>query len=250
MVYRVWVARMSSNVSFDAIFQESKKVTGKYEAYSVLKSLCSLHQFQHFSLIIFSREMNPSLASNILITNLPEEFVAEYDRDNLLANNLTIDLLRTSVAPVTWDIRSVKLDRRKVERQRTIDLLSRYGLLMGANFALNDSRCNHGVLVYYGQRQAPNLTELAKINLVTSVVFDRLGAQPNIHAPEMNFRLGDRELQILSWASAGKTSAEIAVILDLSEHTVNQYIASCIQKLDATNRVHAVARAIRLGLIE
>ena len=119
---------MSSNVSFEAIFEESKNVTGKYQAYSVLKSLCSLHRFQHFSLMIFNREMDPSIANNTLITNLPEDFIVEYDRENLIANNLTIDLLRTSVVPVTWDIRSVKLDRRKVERQTTIALLSRYDL--------------------------------------------------------------------------------------------------------------------------
>ena len=241
---------MSHIIDFGTIFHEAKAISNKFEAYSLLKSLCNLQNFQYFALLIFSHEVSPNLADNIMITNLPEEFIIEYDKENFLANNLTIAPLRSSVAPVTWDVRSVKLDRRKVERQQTIDLLSRYNLFMGANFALNDSRGNRGVLIYYGEREFPDITELAKLNLISSMVFDRLGAQPNVGEREMNFRLGERERQILEWASAGKTSGEIGTILGLSEHTVNQYIAACIQKLDATNRVHAVARALRLGLIE
>jgi DNA-binding CsgD family transcriptional regulator len=63
-------------------------------------------------------------------------------------------------------------------------------------------------------------------------------------------RLSDRERQCLVWTSAGKTSLEIGTILGLSEHTVNQYIASSSQKLGAVNRAHAVAKAMRRGLIE
>jgi DNA-binding CsgD family transcriptional regulator len=52
------------------------------------------------------------------------------------------------------------------------------------------------------------------------------------------------------WTSAGKTSAEIAAILGLSEHTINQHIAASTQKLGALNRTQAVAKAIRLRVID
>lgn len=59
-----------------------------------------------------------------------------------------------------------------------------------------------------------------------------------------------REMECLRLTAGGLTSEEIAQRLGLSAHTANQYLASTAQKLDATNRIHAVAKAIRLGLID
>lgn len=62
--------------------------------------------------------------------------------------------------------------------------------------------------------------------------------------------LSNRELECLRLTAAGRTSADIARILGLSAHTANQYLTSAAAKLDAVNRMHAVAKAIRLGLID
>lgn len=61
--------------------------------------------------------------------------------------------------------------------------------------------------------------------------------------------LSDREIQIVRWTSQGKTSAEMAIILGLSEHTVNSYTAAIIRKLHVVNRAQMVATALRAGLI-
>lgn len=61
--------------------------------------------------------------------------------------------------------------------------------------------------------------------------------------------LNDREIQIVRWTSEGKTSGEIAIILGLSTHTVNTYIAIALRKLDVVNRAQLVASALRSGLI-
>lgn len=62
-------------------------------------------------------------------------------------------------------------------------------------------------------------------------------------------RLTPRELECLRWASAGKTSGEISIILGRSQETVRLHVKNAISKLDATNRSQAVAKAIHLGLI-
>jgi LuxR family transcriptional regulator, quorum-sensing system regulator BjaR1 len=61
--------------------------------------------------------------------------------------------------------------------------------------------------------------------------------------------LSRREQEALQWAAEGKTEWEIGTILGLSEHTAEKFIRSACSKLHASNRTHAVARAIRLGLI-
>lgn len=62
--------------------------------------------------------------------------------------------------------------------------------------------------------------------------------------------ISKRELECLKLTANGNTSEEIARLLKLSVHTANQYLTNTTQKLNAVNRMHAVAKALRMGLIE
>ena len=55
---------------------------------------------------------------------------------------------------------------------------------------------------------------------------------------------------LLSYAATFVPRSEIAAQLGLSVHTANQYLTNSAQKLNAVNRMHAVAKALRLGLID
>jgi two-component system response regulator DesR len=59
--------------------------------------------------------------------------------------------------------------------------------------------------------------------------------------------LSDRERQILQRAGDGRSSAEIAAELRLSEGTVRNYLSEAIAKLGATNRVDAARIARTRG---
>jgi DNA-binding CsgD family transcriptional regulator len=62
--------------------------------------------------------------------------------------------------------------------------------------------------------------------------------------------LTDRERDMLAWAARGKTASDTAEILKISDETVETHIRNAMRKLDATNKTHAVAKAIYLGLID
>ena len=62
--------------------------------------------------------------------------------------------------------------------------------------------------------------------------------------------LSSRELEVIKWTAEGKTSHEIGRILNLSDHTINAYLANAIRKMECVNRAQLVAKAIRLKLIE
>lgn len=61
--------------------------------------------------------------------------------------------------------------------------------------------------------------------------------------------LSDRESQVLQRLANGLTTAGVGNDLFLSPATVRSYAENAIRKLGADNRVHAVAIALRLGLI-
>lgn len=61
--------------------------------------------------------------------------------------------------------------------------------------------------------------------------------------------LTPRERDVLQWLSYGRSSSEIAMLLEIAPYTVNTHIQNIMRKLDATNRVHAVAQGLRAGVI-
>jgi DNA-binding NarL/FixJ family response regulator len=62
--------------------------------------------------------------------------------------------------------------------------------------------------------------------------------------------LTERELEVLRLIRDGCKNKEIAASLEISETTVNFHIKNLVGKLQAKDRTHAVAIAIRRGMLE
>lgn len=61
--------------------------------------------------------------------------------------------------------------------------------------------------------------------------------------------LSHREREILQWTADGKSSGEIALILEISINTVNFHLKAIQKKFKASNKTLAAAHAAALGLI-
>ncbi|MBE9482763.1 MAG: response regulator transcription factor [Chloroflexi bacterium] len=61
--------------------------------------------------------------------------------------------------------------------------------------------------------------------------------------------LSRRERQILDYVAQGNSNKRIARILGISEQTIKNHVSSILRKLNANDRAHAVALAIRNGWI-
>lgn len=69
------------------------------------------------------------------------------------------------------------------------------------------------------------------------------------HGISVRAPLSAREREVIEWLSAGKTHEDVAAILGLSLHTVSTYVRSAKFKLNATNTMHLIAKAIRQKLV-
>ena len=63
-------------------------------------------------------------------------------------------------------------------------------------------------------------------------------------------KLSEREKEVLKLISHGRTNAEIAESLYLSEGTIRNYVSSILEKLDVKDRTQAAVLALRHGLVE
>lgn len=98
----------------------------------------------------------------------------------------------------------------------------------------------HLIMIYWVQRAVDIIAQEQRAG-VTVIRPNQNGA---------TIALTDRERDMLAWAARGKTVADTADILKISEETVETHIRNAMRKLDATNKTHAVAKAIYLGLID
>jgi len=61
--------------------------------------------------------------------------------------------------------------------------------------------------------------------------------------------LSAREIEVLQCVAAGLRNKEIAFQLGISEATVNAHVKHILEKLNASDRTHAVTTALRRGII-
>jgi len=73
--------------------------------------------------------------------------------------------------------------------------------------------------------------------------FHRATARPSLVS------LNEREVETLTWAARGKTSAEIAVILGLSKRTIDFHLDNARNKLGVATRIEAAVKAAIRQLI-
>jgi len=61
--------------------------------------------------------------------------------------------------------------------------------------------------------------------------------------------LTKRETEILTYVAEGNSNKDIAYILGISEQTIKNHVSAILRKLNANDRAHAVALALRSGWI-
>jgi DNA-binding CsgD family transcriptional regulator len=119
----------------------------------------------------------------------------------------------------------------------------------GIIFPVHAERGQSGIVVFHG----PDITMDERLVHETHARAFALFAAVTRLKPLQGGKgltISKRELECLSLTANGLTSEEIASELGLSVHTANQYLTNTTQKLNAVNRMHAVAKALRLGLID
>jgi DNA-binding CsgD family transcriptional regulator len=99
-------------------------------------------------------------------------------------------------------------------------------------------------------RECPDVTKPIDFDVLEAIINTRL-ARGARSAPWPNdVNLSNREIETLTWAARGKTSAEIAQILGRTKRTIDFHLDNARAKLGVANRTQAVMKAVRDRLIK
>lgn len=92
------------------------------------------------------------------------------------------------------------------------------------------------------------ITKPLDFELLVEIVRNRL--THHAEQPAVDFALTDRETEAMTWVAKGKSSTDIAQLMNVSERTVNFHVSNVIRKLGVATRVQAAIRCALLGLID
>jgi DNA-binding NarL/FixJ family response regulator len=94
------------------------------------------------------------------------------------------------------------------------------------------------------------VTKPIDFDVLETIINARLAGIARMELWPKRIKLNEREIEALTWAARGKTSAEIAQILGLAKRTVDFHIDNARAKLGAATRTEAVMKATDGRLIE
>jgi DNA-binding CsgD family transcriptional regulator len=156
--------------------------------------------------------------------------------------------LESSMLPLIWEGAG---DNQFVETGAepfTIRLPVRLLPWSGMAFPVRLGTHGNGYVVFVGAFIASSSDLVVDMHMKScQVLIDMLAVEERKLAPAE--ALSEREIACLQMAGDGCISEAIAEKMGLSVHTVNAYLGTATTKLDAVNRIQAIAKAIRLGYI-
>lgn len=221
-----------------------------FDAMQVMRKTCLNYGFKCFNIMTLPTvvaEEDSTIAGLSIISTWPPELIGEYDRLGLGKNSPVFGLLRNRITPLLFQVEDINRGRPKDEYPLASELFARFGLTMGVYFPVHDGQGLRHAVSFVGDRDFPGADELSTLAMFSTLMIEQLTKITTVEGAARS-ALNARETEVLQWTAEGKTSAEIARITGLSEHTINHYATIATQKLGCSNRTQAVVYAMRLGL--
>ncbi|OON40801.1 transcriptional regulator SdiA [Izhakiella australiensis] len=133
------------------------------------------------------------------------------------------------------------------------ELIKANGIKSGISYSSMAKSRTIGILSMSSANSMKNKTisleEELKLPLLTELALSALVRMEDASMSVLNMELSDRELEILKWTAEGKTSAEISLILAISENTVNFHQKNMQKRFNAPNKTQIASYAAAIGLI-
>jgi LuxR family quorum sensing-dependent transcriptional regulator len=185
----------------------------------------------------------------VLLKKWPLGWFDIYAKEDYVRVDPVIRLCRSTVQPFEWS--EAPFDRER--EPRAAEVMNR-----ARDFRMQNGFCLpiHGINGYEAcfSMSGVDLDLCSRtkpaLHLMAMYAFERARQLLDPSPHQSANLLTPREREALMWAAAGKSAADTADILGITERTVTAHIVSACQKLDATNKTQAVARALQYRLIQ
>lgn len=227
------------------------------ETHQELKEYCDefsdLIKVPYYLLGIIGQESAYAPSIRVL-SNYPQKWLDLYFEESKQKEDPVVKYILEKQTPIRWD-RLAKIEGFSSSKNlKVFKEAASYGLSNGVSIPLNSVGDNIAVFsIAINQCDDENMildnALLYAHTFATNLLERYLVIELNQAQEETQVHLTKRELECLFWATEGKTAWEISQILNVTERTAIFHLNNSSNKLGANNRQHAVALAIKKGLI-
>nr|WP_024967680.1 transcriptional regulator SdiA [Pantoea sp. IMH] len=180
-------------------------------------------------------------------TNYPSKWLKTYEKEQYEKIDPVITYCQTPGKQLLWN------DEIAREGSRVFDAAKEFGICSGFSCSGMAKNRAIGILSMASGKPFENIelkqeTQLKMQHLVV-LLLEALQRVRDISMTVVDMELSPREREILQWTAEGKTSAETALILSISENTVNFHQKNMQKRFNAPNRTQLAAYAAAIGLL-
>jgi LuxR family quorum sensing-dependent transcriptional regulator len=187
-------------------------------------------------------------ADVILVKRMPEEWIRTYAANQYAEIDPVVREMKRTWKPFEW--REVAYDPERDPRaERLMQRRREFGFGGGFVVPIHGAKGFAGFVSMSGRTLDLNDRDKPALQLIVYYAFHHVISLRKGNG-RANATLSAREREVLTWVASGKSAWEIGEILNIAKRTVDEHAQAAFQKLGAINRAHAVAIAIRDGLIE
>jgi len=215
-----------------------------------LFEIAALFGYSAATLMIMPAKTDRSTSALVLESNLSSAFFAAFDIASPANTCPLYAGVRRSILPLSWSEQQIthQYQIMNAPEPPVLALYRQHDLTGGILLPLTSIDGTRHLIRVDGNRPAELQEETNDLFMLCMHFFD---AYDRARYPLGDNPLGltERELDVVRWSATGKTSAEIGLILSLSDHTINAYMNNALKKLNCVNRTQLVAKALRMRII-
>jgi LuxR family quorum sensing-dependent transcriptional regulator len=187
-----------------------------------------------------------SFEAGIVVHRWPDGWHERYIKQCYNDFDPVLKYAQRSLLPFMWS--DAVFDREKDPLAALMmNEASDFGLAVGFTIPTQTIRGETFITTFGGERCEFSAEDQLQLHLITIYAQARVAT---LHGATFKTpKLTSKELEVLKWCHAGKTSSEIGQIMAISDRTVNFHVQNICRKLDVVSRQAAIAKSIRAGLI-
>lgn len=181
----------------------------------------------------------------IVNISYPQEWLSIYAERGFVAIDPVVCAHFANFSPKIWSETYEQWGRPRP----FLSLAEDFGIREGCSFgAFSPGRATATIFsLCTTEKQSQHALKI--VNHIAPYFHEALQRVMRTDLPDCIGSLTPREYEVIRWMANGKSTWDMSVILGISERTVKFHIAAILQKLGASNRTHAVAKAISNRLI-
>lgn len=201
------------------------------------------------SSLLIGQVMNPVITGKALDnygwSDWPAEYLDEWVKNDYVIHDPITHLATRATGPFEW---SEAYEKGTEFGRKILDRAKNFGLDTGFSIPIRTGYLPLGI-VSIGYKVRISESNVEPLELASIHAYTRSQVLSQITVETNQPLLTKREVDVLTFTAAGKTSWEISMILGIADTTVKSHIRNIILKMGTTNKTQAVIKGVQSGQI-